>query len=297
MHAPEPLHANIKANRPALTVCAGRQHRAVGHAYWPRCLQIKQTGPFVDAAFWQGPGLLVKDTCKSPVVGAGKYVPLVRQRIELLQLTIIWSKIHILIRPTGPAPQYLTRQVFRMGRAVPALTKVAHGHGLAHLLKHESKHILQYQHIIVHQKKPAASAVFKRILIADAVTVGCLVQAGGVCGIEIKPVVGLKHPATVADFAAQVLRNGVGTDNIILRAVGFKLQPHIAHMLAAVLEQRKHREGCLIRLGENIHRHVDGIRPALLCRILNHWFRHARRYCYLAGAESAAVSAGLSCAA
>ena len=68
MQPPEPFHANIKANRPALPVSPWRQYRAMRHAQGACFFQINQTGPFIDAAFRQGPGLGIKNTSKPPVI-------------------------------------------------------------------------------------------------------------------------------------------------------------------------------------------------------------------------------------
>ena len=53
--------------------------------------------------------------------------------------------------------------------------------------------------------------------------------------LEIKPIIRLKHPATLAKLTAQVLRHRIGADNIVLRAVWLKLQPDVAHMFSGAM--------------------------------------------------------------
>jgi len=177
MHPTEPLHANIKANRPALPVCPRRQYRAVRHAQGSRFFQIKQAGPFIDAAFRQGPGLDIKNACKATIIRPCKNTPLVRQRIKLLQLAVIRPKIQVPLWPARFAAHNLMRQLSHMGRAVPALAKMAHSHGIAHEAAQIAKHILEHNYIIVHEKQPAARAVLKGVLVADAVAVGIIGKA------------------------------------------------------------------------------------------------------------------------
>ena len=69
------------------------------HAQGPRFFQIKQAGPFINAAFRQGPGLCIKNASKATVIRPCKNFPLVGQRIKLLQLTVIRPKIQVSLRP------------------------------------------------------------------------------------------------------------------------------------------------------------------------------------------------------